>query len=98
MSNGKQMTNMGDLIAAQHDLENRCVLKLHCGQSYKAITESLGLTSGQIARIVRESGVSARVYRSGNGPLGSRIRQITTDAPARDIKQLVAVFSTKQLT
>jgi hypothetical protein len=84
-----------DLALAKDDLENRCVLKLHCGQSYKAIERDLGLTAAQIGRIVRERNVHAWTFRNGNGPMGSQVSSFTTDAPAHNIGTMIKLFSAK---
>lgn len=84
-----------DTAAARADLENRCVLKLYCGQSYKAIACDLGLTHSEIGRIRKHCGISAWEYRNGKGPVGSRVSDVTTSTPAINVKQIVALFSAK---
>jgi hypothetical protein len=89
MSNGDMVTRR-QIVMAQEELEHRCVFMLQCGQSYKSIAETLGLTHNQIAGIRQRCGISAWEFRNGGGALGTVVCARAKFTPTDDIKKLAS--------
>ena len=86
------------LIDGKEILKERCVLMFHCGMSYKAINEQLGLSFGEIAQVRRECGFSTKDYRNATGPLGKVVAKHAKLTPVSNVKQIIQLFTKKQLT